>query len=145
MRRTIKSLQNGTENIKGEKGLIKMDPSLPEGASTGSCHSIIGRYGQINTIGTRSQWIWIPKIIRACKISDNGEPSKITRFHYLFSMVSTQQNFTMIWRKILAWDWKCARQRECPTQFQTTSATLSAESECRLCWQNKTCSKLSKI
>ena len=45
----------------------------------------------------------------------------------------------------LARDWKCARQRECPTQFQTTSATLSAESECRLCWQNKTCPKLSKI
>ena len=43
MRRTIKSLQNGTENIKGAKGLIKMDPSLPEGASTGSSHNIIGR------------------------------------------------------------------------------------------------------
>ena len=44
MHRTIKSLQNGTENIKRAKGLIKMDPSLPEGASTGSGHNIIGRF-----------------------------------------------------------------------------------------------------
>ena len=43
MHRTIKSLQDGTENIKRAKGLIKMDPSLPEGASTGSSHSIVGR------------------------------------------------------------------------------------------------------
>ena len=40
----IKSLQDGTENIKRATGLIKMDPSLPEGASTGSGHNIIGRF-----------------------------------------------------------------------------------------------------
>ena len=32
------------QNIKRATGLIKMDPSLPEGASTGSGHNIVGRF-----------------------------------------------------------------------------------------------------